>query len=324
MTDHDLSARPLRLGTRRSALALWQANFIRDQLRAHWGESLAIELVEIVTKGDIILDRPLALVGGKGLFVNGIEERLLDNRIDFAVHSMKDLPSSIPDGLRIQAIPERADPRDALVGPAGVELADLPAGTRVGTSSLRRSALTLRANPEVEVVSIRGNVPTRIGKIEKGECDAVLLAAAGLDRLGLAEHIQERLDPATFIPAATQGILAIECREADAFVCDVLDPLNHAPSVQMAAVERAFLTRLDGGCQVPMGCFAQVEGERLMAHGMIGDPSGRPVFEARANRPHDVDLAGARALGIEVAEALLEMGAGKVIERLVAAKAHGS
>lgn len=303
----------LKLGTRKSELALWQANHIRDRLLDRWGDSIEIELVKIVTEGDRILDRPLAQVGGKGLFVNGIEERLLSGEIDFAVHSMKDLPSQLPDALHIAAMPERADPRDALVGPEGVCLAELPAGTRVGTSSLRRSALLKRLNPGLEVVSIRGNVPTRIGKIDDGVCDAVILAASGLDRLERDDVITERLDPDRFVPAAAQGILAIECRVSDAHTNELLAVLDHEATRHCAAAERAFLARLEGGCQVPMGCFARIEDDGgLSVLGMLGDPSGRPYYEARERG----SAGDAERLGVAVAEALLSLGGGAIIESL--------
>lgn len=311
--------RVFKLGTRRSELALWQAHHVRDRLIEFWGDELKIELVEIVTEGDRILDKPLALIGGKGLFVNGIEERLLSGEVDFAVHSMKDLPSAIPEELVIECTPERADPRDALVGAKGVTLAELPPGTRVGTSSLRRSSLTRRLNPEVEVVSIRGNVPTRVSKIEAGICDVVLLAAAGLERLGMADVIAEYLDPEAFIPAATQGILALECRENDALTRRLISALHDDDAATMAECERAFLARLEGGCQVPMGCHARLEGGEVVANAMVGDPSGRPVHIVR-ERASRGDAAG---LGVRLAEALLELGAGEIIESLAAAQAHG-
>ena len=313
-------ARALRLGTRRSQLALWQAHHVRDELRSHWGPDLEIELVEIVTKGDQILDKPLALVGGKGLFVNGIEDRLLDARIDFAVHSMKDLPASIPAGLEIVCTPPRANPCDALVGAPGMQLATLPAGTRVGTSSLRRMALARRINPDIEIVSIRGNVPTRVAKIEQGVCDAVILAAAGLERLGLQAHICEVLEFEAFIPAATQGILALEARADDVFTRSILSVMNDKDAADMAATERAFLGHLDGGCQVPMGCHARLEGDTLVANAVIGDPSGRPVYLVNDRAPRDE----AEKLGVLLAQRLLDMGAGAVIEGLVAAQAHGT
>jgi hydroxymethylbilane synthase len=304
--------RKLRLGTRASALALWQANHVRDALLAHWGDALQVELVEITTEGDRILDRPLNQVGGKGLFVKGIEDQLLRDEIDLAVHSMKDLPGHLPEGLTIACTPERADPRDVLVGPQGVRLAELPRGTRVGSSSLRRGALARRLNPGLEIIPIRGNVATRIAKIAAGVVDVVLLAAAGLDRLGEGEVIRERLDVDRFCPAACQGILAIEIREADTELADLLAPLNHGPTQTVAAAERAFLARLEGGCQVPMACHATLVDGRLHVHGLVVDPSGDPIYEART------DGAPERAgqIGRELAETLLGLGAGEVFERL--------
>ncbi|MFO7567373.1 MAG: hydroxymethylbilane synthase [Enhygromyxa sp.] len=306
----------LRLGTRASALALWQANYIRDALLAHHNaggeQRLVVELVEITTEGDRILDRPLNQVGGKGLFVNAIEDQLLAGTIDLAVHSMKDLPGHEPEGLAIVCTPVRADARDVLVGPPGSRLASLPAGTRLGTSSLRRAALARRINPGLEIVSIRGNVPTRIGKIEQGVVDVVLLAAAGLERLGLTEPIAEYLDPEQFCPAACQGILALETRRDDAKVIELLAPLQHQDTAILAAAERAFLQRLEGGCQVPMACHAQLEGGQLRVRGLVVDPSGEPLFEARASgAPSE-----AAKLGRELAEALLERGAGEIIAAL--------
>lgn len=311
----------LRLGTRGSALALWQANHIRDALLAHWqaaGDPIEVELVKITTKGDQILDRPLNEVGGKGLFVTGIEERLLADEIDFAVHSMKDLPGHTPEGLTLVSTPERADPRDALVGPAGqpMRLAELPAGTRVGTSSLRRGALLRRLNPGLQIVPIRGNVPTRIAKIDEGVCEVVLLAAAGLERLGLGDRISEYLDPEQFLPSACQGILALETREDDASTIARLAPLEHADTAIQAAAERAFLAELQGGCQVPMACHARFEGEgenrQLVVRGLVVDPVGSPLFEAsKTGSP-----AEAAQLGLALAQTLHRMGASEIIERL--------
>jgi hydroxymethylbilane synthase len=314
-TSDTSTTRTLRLGTRASALALWQANYVRDTLRAHH-PGLVVELVEIVTEGDRILDRPLNQVGGKGLFVNGIEDQLLANTIDLAVHSMKDLPGHTPAGLAIVCTPPRADARDVLVGPAGSRLSTLPAGTRLGTSSLRRAALAKRINPGLEVISIRGNVPTRIGKIAAGEVDAVLLAAAGLERLGLAEQIAEYLDPEQFCPAACQGILAIEARTDDVELARLLAPLEHAESAIVAAVERGFLQRLEGGCQVPMACHAVLEGGTVKVRGLVIDPEGEPLYEARASgAPSE-----AAKLGRELAETLLRDGAGGILARLTSAR----
>jgi hydroxymethylbilane synthase len=306
--------RPLRLGTRRSQLALWQAHHVRDRLRAVWGDALQIELVEIVTEGDRILDRALSQVGGKGLFVNAIEDELLAGRVDFAVHSMKDLPAFLPAPLLITCTPEREDPRDALCGPQGVSLAALPAGARLGTASLRRTAFVRRANAGIAVELLRGNVPTRLGKVTSGELDAVVLAAAGLRRLGLHEHVTEYLDPASFCPAACQGILALECREDDTYVRDVLAALQHEPTAIAARAERAFLARLEGGCQVPMACHATIdeEGKTLHVVGVVVDPTGEPFLEARVSGAID----DASTLGTAVAERLLADGADSILSRV--------
>ncbi len=315
-TSPDLR-RPLRIGTRRSRLALWQANWVRDQLRAQWGQSLVVELVEIVTDGDRIQDRPLHQIGGKGLFVNGIEERLSSGDVDLAVHSMKDLPGQLADGLKIVCTPKRADPRDALIVREGVctskpTVETLPAGARVGTTSLRRTALVRRLAPGVDVQSLRGNVPTRLKKLDDGQFDAILLAAAGLHRLELQHRISAYLDPAVFCPAATQGILALEARGDDTWVHGLVAPLGHGPTSRVAAAERAFLARLEGGCQVPMGCFAEPDGEGgLTLRGIVADPSGAPYYSATtAGRNDPTDL------GTQLAEQLLAQGAGGVLESL--------
>lgn len=304
-------SRALRLGTRASALALWQANHVRDRLLEHH-PGLVVELCEITTEGDRILDRPLNLVGGKGLFVKGIEDELLAGRIDLAVHSMKDLPGHEPEGLAIVCTPPRADARDVLVGPAGSRLASLPAGTRLGTSSLRRAALARRINPGLEIVSIRGNVPTRIGKIAEGTVDAVLLAAAGLERLGLVEGIAEYLDPEQFCPAACQGILAIETRRDDSEIIELLAVLEDRETATVAAAERAFLQQLEGGCQVPMACHATLGGETLGVRGLVIDPSGEPLFEARERGRAEQAVE----LGRAVARELLAAGADSILTRL--------
>lgn len=310
-TNKHSTTRTLRLGTRASALALWQANYVRDTLLAkHPG--LSVELVEITTEGDRILDRPLNEVGGKGLFVNAIEDQLLAGTIDFAVHSMKDLPGHTPQGLALVCTPAREDARDALVGPPGSQLASLPPGTRLGTSSLRRSALAKRLNPALELVPIRGNVPTRLSKIADGTVDVLLLAAAGLERLGLTEGIAERLDVEQFCPAACQGILAIEAREDDVELANLLAALEHRPTAIVAAAERAFLQRLEGGCQVPMACHAVLDGDVVRVRGLVVDPAGDPLYEARTSGPP----ANAAKLGRELAETLLERGAGPIIEGL--------
>ncbi len=317
----------VRIGTRASKLALWQANWVRDQLRACWGPKLEVELVKITTDGDRIQDRPLHQIGGKGLFVNGIEDQLLAENVDLAVHSMKDLPGTLAEGLMITCTPARADSRDALVIREDVRRAlleagetlgieSLPAGARLGTTSLRRTALSRRLNPEVEVISLRGNVPTRLRKLDEGQFEAILLAAAGLKRLELGARVDVALDPEVFCPAATQGILALECRAADSRVRALVAPLNDADAAIMAEVERAFLARLEGGCQVPMGCHAVLDGDRVRARGIVADPSGAPYYEAEreGGRTH------AAALGHELAGDLLEQGAREVLQKLAGAK----
>lgn len=324
-TNLDLD-RPLRIGTRASELALWQAHHIRDRLRAVWGERLVVELVHITTEGDRIQDRPLNQIGGKGLFVNAIEERLAAGDVDLAVHSMKDLPGRLLPGLAIVCTPPREDARDALVlgaalgstlcpgghAPEDLSIQSLPAGARLGTTSLRRGALALRLNPGLQISPLRGNVPTRLRKLDAGDYDAILLATAGLVRLGLADRIDARLDPEQFCPAACQGILALESRDDDARVRALVAPLGDELAATVAAAERAFLARLDGGCQVPMGCHAELRGDVLHVRGVVTDPSGRPCFTAARVGPPGT----AADLGTAVAELLLRLGADAVLAAL--------
>ncbi|HEY8376566.1 MAG TPA: hydroxymethylbilane synthase [Nannocystis sp.] len=320
--------RPLRIGTRASELALWQAHHIRDRLRAVWGDRLVVEIVHITTEGDRIQDRPLHQIGGKGLFVNAIEERLVAGDVDLAVHSMKDLPGRLHPGLAVVCTPAREDPRDALVlGPAlrarlcpdghvpeDLSLTSLPRGTRLGTTSLRRGALAQRLHPGLQIRPLRGNVPTRLRKLDDpaGDYDAILLASAGLVRLGLADRIDLRLDPEQFCPAACQGILALEARDDDDRVRALVAPLADPDAATAAAAERSFLARLDGGCQVPMGCHAVLQGDLLHVRGVIADPSGRPCFTATRVGPRD----SAADLGTALAELLLRLGADAVLTAL--------
>lgn len=300
----------LRLGTRGSKLALWQAHFTRDALmQAHPG--LDVELVKIVTKGDRVTDRPLNQVGGQGLFVKGIQERLLAGDVDLAVHSMKDLPGAQAAGLVLAATPARADPRDAVVG---TPLAELPAGARIGTSSLRRGALVRRMRPDLEVVPIRGNVPTRVGKVDSGEVAAAILASAGLDRLGLGSRIAERLEPDVFLPAAAQGILALETRADDVRSIELVSALTDDAAATMARAERAFLQTLHGGCQVPMACHATLEGDALWCRGLVCEPDGSAFYEAEAR----MLATQAEAAGVQVAQTILATDAAAVLERLAA------
>lgn len=313
MNRDELLASPVQIGTRGSALALWQSNHVRDRLRAHWGDALQIELNIISTKGDQIQDRPLHEIGGKGLFVKSIEAKLLDRSVDLAVHSMKDMPALGPAGLEIACTPKREDPRDALVGREGetVTLAALPAGTRVGTGSLRRGAIVRRINPNVEVVPIRGNVPTRVGLVDKGEVDVVILAAAGLRRLGMGDRISEVLEEGAFLPAPAQGILALQCRADDSRIRELLSALVDADTTVRAAAERGFLVRLEASCTVPLACYATLSGDTVSVRGMVVDPSGEPCYEAAREGPR----TDAAALGTALAEDLLAQGAGAIVER---------
>ncbi len=300
----------VRIATRGSELALWQANFVKGELQRHW-PGLVVHLEIVVTEGDRIQDRPLHAIGGKGLFVKGIEEKLLDGSADLAVHSMKDLPAEMPAALVIACTPPREDPRDALVGPAGQTLSSLRPGARVGTGSLRRAALVARANAGVEVVPLRGNVPTRLRKAKSGELDAVILAAAGLRRLGLDEHVAEWLDPIAFCPAPAQGILALQCRADDGRLRALLAPLDDARAGLAAAAERAFLTTLGAGCTVPVGCYARPEEDgHWRVAGIVVGPGGRPYFRAEERG----EAGEAASLGARVAAQLLGLGARDVLE----------
>ena len=310
--DRTLIETPVRIGTRGSDLAMWQTNHVAGLLRQHFGPELTIEIVRVVTEGDRVQDRPLHEIGGKGLFVKGIEEKLLANEVDLAVHSMKDLPALSPAGLEIACTPPREDPRDALVGPAGatMSLASLPAGTRVGTGSLRRGALVRRINPHVELVPLRGNVPTRVGRVDAGDVDVVLLAAAGLRRLGMGGRISELLAADPFCPAPAQGILALQCRADDERMKALLRPLEHGPTAIMAAAERAFLQRLQAGCTVPVGCHAELSDDgRVTVTGLVIDPSGDPIYVDQ----REGEVARAAELGTQVAETLLSRGADRIV-----------
>ena len=302
----------LTIGTRGSALALWQAEHVAERLRTA-SPILEVELKVIKTRGDKILDVPLAKVGGKGLFVKEIEQAMLRHEIHLAVHSIKDVPALLSPGLILAAIPEREDPRDALVSRAG-ELDDLPAGAVVGTSSLRRACQLLHRRPDLKLRNLRGNVDTRLGKLDEGQYDAVVLAAAGLNRLGLAGRITERLSPQVMLPAVGQGALGLETRENDNELKSlVVDCLNDPPTATCVGAERAFLARLGGGCQVPVAAHARlVNQEELQLEGLIGHPSGQPHFRhqmvGQKSTPED--------LGRRLAEHLLAIGGDKVLQEV--------
>jgi hydroxymethylbilane synthase len=273
----------IRIGTRGSALALAQAHETRARLMAAHGMPEDAFVVEpISTSGDRIQDRPLSEVGGKGLFTKEIEEALFDRRIDIAVHSSKDMPTLLPDGLALVAFLERADPRDAFIGRGSATLAGLSGRAVVGSSSLRRQALIRRLRPDIEVVNFRGNVPTRLRKLDDGLVDGALLAAAGLGRLGLAGRITEMLDPERFPPAPGQGAICIEGRVGDERIARLLEPIHHAPTGQALACERGFLAVLDGSCRTPIAGLARIADGRVDFHGMILTPDGRQCHEIAA------------------------------------------
>jgi hydroxymethylbilane synthase len=302
---------PLRIATRTSQLALWQAGHVAALLRReHAG--LEVELVPIVTQGDRIQDRSLAAIGGKGLFIKELEVALNEQRADIAVHSMKDLPGDLPDGLIIAAVLERADARDALLTPKAAGLGDLPRGARVGTSSLRRQAQLLAARPDLRIEALRGNVDTRLRRLDAGELDAIVLACAGLIRLGLESRITARLDPQISLPAVAQGVIGIECRSADARTLKAVTILDH-PATRIAMdAERAFAHRLGGSCQSPIAAHAELEGQRLTLDGLVAEPDGSRVLRDRQSGSID-DPA---ALGTLLAERVLAAGAGPLLQRL--------
>ncbi len=299
----------LRLGTRKSALALWQAEYVRAALCArHPG--LAVELVKITTEGDRILDRPLAMVGGKGLFIKELEQALFDRRIDLAVHSMKDLTVTLPDGLHIAAVCEREDPRDAFVSNRHTALAALPAGARVGTSSLRRQCQLRALYPALDVVTLRGNVNTRLAKLDAGEFDAILLAVAGLKRLGFGDRIREALPISVSLPAVGQGAVCIECRVDDPETNRLLAPLDHAATRTCVAAERALNAALEGGCQVPIAGFAELTDGALHLRALVGAPDGARVVRGERRGPE----SDAEAIGAALAHELLARGAKEILD----------
>jgi hydroxymethylbilane synthase len=306
-----LMAARLRIGTRGSQLALWQANWVKTAVEGHH-PGARVELVTIKTQGDRILDVPLAQVGGKGLFVKEIEEALLDGRVDLAVHSLKDMPAGLPPGLHIAAVPRREDPRDVLIARTAKRFDDLPPAARIGTSSLRRAAQILHARPDMTIVPLRGNLDTRLRKLASEALDAIVLAAAGIHRLGWAGRISAYLEPDFMLPAVGQGALCLEARRDDPAVAALIAPLEHPATRQAVAAERAFLQRLEGGCQVPIAGYATVAGDRLVLTGLVADPSGAPLHRQSLEGA----TAAAEALGLQLAEALLARGAGIILNQL--------
>jgi len=299
----------LRIATRKSPLALWQAEFVKAEL-AKFHPELQIELVSFTTKGDKILDTPLAKVGGKGLFVKELEVAMLDGRADIAVHSMKDVPMEFPEGLGLATICEREDPTDAFVSNNYLNLADLPSAAVVGTSSLRRQCQLRERYPELVIKDLRGNVNTRLAKLDNAEYDAIILASAGLIRLGMADRIRDRITLEQSLPAGGQGAVGIECRLNDQATLDLLTPLHHSETAARVIAERAMNRRLEGGCQVPIACFSQFEADgQLWLRGLVGSIDGATILRA--------DIRGtaetAEQIGIELAEQLLAQGAGEIL-----------
>ncbi len=301
----------IRIATRKSALALWQAEDVKARLeQAHPG--LKVELHGLKSKGDKILDVPLAKVGGKGLFVKELEESMLRGETDIAVHSMKDVPMEFPEGLGLAVVLERENPHDAFVSNTYASLEDLPEGAKVGTSSLRRQAQILRKFPHLQIDFLRGNVNTRLAKLDEGQYDAIILAAAGLIRLGFGERITSELPDDVSLPAIGQGAVGIECRTDDPRVMELLLPLRHEDTQTRVSAERAFNHRLNGGCQVPIAGFAILEDDQIWLRGLVGEPDGSELVAGEIRGPR----AEAEALGTTLAEELLGKGAGEILTRL--------
>lgn len=301
----------LKIATRQSPLALWQAEHIRARLQ-ELHPDLTVELVKFVTQGDKILDTPLAKIGGKGLFVKELEAALLDGRADLAVHSMKDVPMALPEGLTLAVICEREDPLDAFVSNTFEKFADLPQGARVGTSSLRRKSQILKQRPDLQIVDLRGNVGTRLGKLDDGQYDAIILASAGLKRLGLENRIRHTIEPNVSLPAVGQGALGLECRADDQEVLALIQPLLHIETDVCVRAERAFNAYLEGGCQVPIAGYATLQDGKIHIEGRVGSPDGQTLLRAEMTD----EAHNAQQLGENLARNLLEQGAGDLLKAL--------
>ncbi|MCW8091111.1 hydroxymethylbilane synthase [Alteromonas sp. ASW11-130] len=303
--------RSLRIATRKSALAMWQANFVKSQLQLHYPD-LTVELVPMSTQGDKILDTPLAKIGGKGLFIKELEVAMLEGRADLAVHSMKDVPVAFPDEFGLYAICKRENPFDAFVSNNYQSIDELPHGAVVGTSSLRRQCQLRRYRADLDIRDLRGNVNTRLAKLDDGQYDAIILAAAGLIRLDMHDRITQQLPPDISLPAVGQGAVGIECRNDDDELIALLSRLNHSTTATRVRAERAMNARLEGGCQVPIGSFATLSEDSLTITGMVGKPDGTELLFASATG----DALRAEELGTEVADALLSQGAGNILASL--------
>lgn len=305
------------IGTRGSRLALWQAEWVKAELQKR-NPGLAVELNKIKTTGDKILDVPLAKVGGKGLFVKEIEEALLRGEADIAVHSMKDVPTEFPAGLHLAVICEREDPRDAFIAPMKdgtfrfQNFSSLPQGATLGTSSLRRSCQLLSIRPDLKITQLRGNLETRFRKLDEGQFDAMILAFAGVKRLGWSGRITEAIDTKVSLPAIGQGAVGIECRIDDEFINRLIAPLNHSATSTCVRAERALLKKLEGGCQVPIAAHARLVDGKIVIDGLVGSVTGDRIIKDRV----EGDPAGAEALGVKLAEVLLAKGAKEILDEV--------
>jgi len=307
-----MKAQKIVIGSRGSQLALWQANWVKSELeRLHSNTDIDIRI--IATSGDKIQDVPLAKIGGKGLFVKEIEEALLANEIDLAVHSMKDVPIELPSELGISVITKRENPLDALISKNGEKLADLPQGVTIGTSSLRRSSQLLKYRDDFKIYPLRGNVDTRLRKVEEGKYDAILLASAGLNRLGWANRITEEISHDILLPAMGQGALGIETRLDDTKIYDLISTLNHEQTHYAVSAERSLVGRLDGGCQVPIGAYARVEKGLITLKGLVASLDGEIIYKLENVGPVD----DAINIGQELGAQLLKMGANEILEKLI-------
>lgn len=298
----------LRIATRKSKLALWQAEFVKAELQKLHPQ-LEVELVTFTTQGDKILDTPLAKIGGKGLFVKELEVAMLDGRADIAVHSMKDVPMEFPEGLGLSVICERENPTDAFVSNLYKSFEDLPQGAHVGTSSLRRQCQLLAARPDLKITSLRGNVQTRLGKLDAGDYDAIILATAGLIRLELQDRIAQAMSDDISLPAGGQGAVGIECRVDDEVTQALLAPLNHEATAARVTSERAMNKRLQGGCQVPIACYATLDGDELFLRGLVGSENGQEIIRSQITGK----ASQAEQIGIQAAEDLLAQGAARIL-----------
>jgi hydroxymethylbilane synthase len=311
MSGEQTDRTSLVIGTRGSTLALWQAEWVQARLR-ELALGLSVRLRRIKTSGDKILDVSLAKIGGKGLFVKEIEEALLRREIDVAVHSMKDVPTALPDGLALLCVPKREDPRDAVLSREGKAFRDLPSGAKVGTSSLRRQAQLLHLRGDVTITMLRGNLDTRLRKLKEGEFDAIVLAAAGLRRLGWTEAVTEYLPLDTCVPAIGQGALAVEGRRDDQFVRRLLAPLEDASTRMAVTAERALLERLEGGCQVPIAAHASLQGETITIDALVASVDGRSIIRERLTGK----ATEAQEIGRQLAERLLARGGRAILNEI--------